>query len=318
MTTVAAGPGLTRREAEAFAAMESAADIMQLAAAARLRQEEFKGNRAAVCTLVSVKTGGCPEDCAYCAQSVHWAAAGIGHAVTLPTGMIVAHALRQAMTGADHVCLVMSGRRPTPADLAAVCDAARHIRSATSLEVCACLGILGPAEIDQLRAAGIFRYNHNLETARSHFPAVCTTHTWVERAATAWAVKRAGLELCCGGILGLGETPAQRLELAFELAELDPDVVPLNVLHPRPGTPLADRPPLSPLEILKYVALFRLILPRADLKLAGGRERGLGDLQGAALLAGANGLIVGGYLTTPGRPVDEDLRMLRAAGLAVG
>lgn len=317
MTLPAAGVPLTRADALSLAACESPAEIMELAAAARRHQEAARGTHAAVCALVSVRTGGCPEDCSYCAQSIHWAAPGTGHQVTLPSGMIVARAVGLATTGADHVCLVSSGRGPSDPELQILCDAVRRIRATTGMEVCACLGLIDEAAAAELKAAGVVRYNHNLETARSFYPTVCRTHSWEDRLDTARAVKRAGLELCCGGIIGLGETPAQRLELAFELAELTPDVVPLNILNPRPRTPVANVAPLTPLEVLKYVALFRLIIPRADLKLAGGREQGLGDLQGAALLGGANGLIIGGYLTTAGRPVDTDLAMLRAAGLTL-
>jgi biotin synthase len=292
------------------------ADLLPLIAeGARIRAR--RPRNAELCGLINARSGGCPEDCAFCAQS---AAAAAGPAVypLLPASAMVRRAEDLVRSGASHVCLVMSGRGPSDADLDRICQAARRIRDLTGVSVCASLGLINPAAAARLKAAGVSRYNHNLETARSFFPRICTTHRWEDRRRTALAVREAGLELCCGGIVGMGESEAQRDELAAQLAELDPDVVPLNFLNPRPGTPLAGAAPLRPLDALREVARFRLALPRAALKLAGGRELALRALQATALLGGADGLIVGGYLTTAGRPVADDLRMLADCGLPPG
>jgi len=216
--------------------------------------------------------------------------------------------------GATHICLVASGRGPRPAELDAVCRAAEKIRKATGFKVCGCLGEVGKDEARRMKDAGISRYNHNLETSRGYYPSICTTHTWDSRRATALAVQGAGLELCCGGIIGMGEPVTERVSFIESLREIHPKVVTLNFLNPRPGTRLAGLTPMTPLESLKWVGIFRLALPDSAVKLAGGRESGLRDFQGAALLGGANGLIIGGYLTYSERTPEEDWRMLADCG----
>jgi biotin synthase len=198
-----------------------------------------------------------------------------------------------------------------------VIDSVQAVRDETGLEVACSLGLLTDEQAERLAAAGVRRYNHNLETCRAVFPSICTTHSYDDRVATARRATAAGMELCCGGILGMGETLAQRIDFAFELAELAPCEVPVNLLDPRPGTPLGDAAVLSPREALQAIALFRLVLPGAWLRLAGGRERVLGELQALGLLAGANALIVGNYLTTAGRPASADLALLEALGMPV-
>jgi len=191
------------------------------------------------------------------------------------------------------------------------------VHAETGLEVACSLGLLTREQAERLAGAGVRRYNHNLETCRALFPSICTTHTYDDRVETARLASDAGMELCCGGILGMGETLEQRVDFAFELAELGPCEVPINLLDPRPGTPLGDTQTLSPREALQAIALFRLILPDAWLRLAGGRERVLGELQGMGLLAGANALIVGNYLTTIGRAAEDDHALLEALGMPV-
>ncbi len=214
-------------------------------------------------------------------------------------------------SGATEFCLVLAIKGPDDKALAHILEAAAAIQSETDLEVAVSAGLLTDAQARTIAAAGVVRYNHNLEAAESFFPAICTTHAWRERWETCRSVKSAGMELCSGGILGLGETPRQRAELALALRALEPTEVPVNFLNPRPGTPLQRAPLLSPREALHGVALFRLVVPFAMLRYAGGREVVLGDLQAAGILGGANGLIVGNYLTTLGRSTGEDLRMLR-------
>ncbi len=208
-------------------------------------------------------------------------------------------------------------RGPEERLLRKVIDAVDIVRSETGLEVACSLGLLTDEQARRLADAGVRRYNHNLESCREVFPSICTTHTYDDRVATARRAIDAGMELCCGGILGMGETLAQRIDFAFELAELEPCEVPINLLDPRPGTPLAASTVLSPREALQAIALFRLVLPGAWLRLAGGRERVLGELQALGLLAGANALIVGNYLTTSGRPASDDLALLEALGMPV-
>lgn len=260
-------------------------------------------------SLISAKTGGCPEDCAFCSQSAHFRTPVRAHPF-LPLNEILAAARDAAARGARQLCIVAAVRGPDRRLMARVLEAVEAVRSETGLEVHCSLGILERWQAEALARAGVKRYNHNLETARSFFPRIVTTHTWEERYRTCLLVKEVGMELCSGGILGMGKSWRQRVEFALELRQLDPAEIPLNFLDPRPGTPLGGRPLLAPLEAVKAVALFRLIFPDKVLRLAGGRERVLRDLQALGLLAGANGLVLGNYLTTLGRPPEEDLRML--------
>lgn len=290
-------------------------DVYHLLAYANAIRERFCGTRVELCSLVNARSGGCPEDCAFCAQSAHYpTGVAVYPLVDAETVLRKARAMERA--GAHRFDVVTSGYgfRETDPDFQRVLDLLRLLRRETRLELCACLGHLTPGAARALKEAGVSRYNHNLETAPSFFPRICTTHTVEERMATIRAVKEAGLEVCSGGIIGLGESREQRVELAFTLKELDVDAVPLNVLHPRPGTPLGDRPRLHPLEILKTFAMFRFVLPRKNIRYAGGRELSLGPLQPLGLLSGLNGMLIGGYLTTPGQEVEKDLTMVDALG----
>jgi biotin synthase len=303
-----------RVDMETLAGSKNPAEIAKLAAAGLAVREKFRGNRPALCALINIRSGACSEDCAYCAQSAR-------HNTGVATyPLISAEAMRDkarelVATGADHICLVASGRGPSEEDLETICQAAVLIKEATGLPVCACVGLVGKEDVKRLKKAGVVRYNHNLETSRNYYPKICTTHGWDERYATARALKDGGMELCCGGIIGMGETDADRLDLAYSLRELEPAVVTFNILIPIPGSALDHLAITDPLEAIKWVAIFRMINPTSALKLAGGREKALRDYQGAALLAGADGMIVGGYLTTSGRSVEVDLKMLADAGL---
>jgi biotin synthase len=213
---------------------------------------------------------------------------------------------------------VLAVRGPDERTMGRLLELVPLVQEATGLNVAVSAGILERSQAERLAAGGVHRYNHNLETARSFFPQIVTTHTWDERYQTCCEVKDAGMELCCGVLLGMGETPAQRLELIWELAELAPAEVPVNFLDPRPGTPLSIRAPLRPLEAIRWIALFRLALPDVILRYAGGRELTLGDLQAMGMTAGINALIVGNYLTTLGRSPDADLTMLRDLRMPIG
>jgi len=231
--------------------------------------------------------------------------------VWLDIAELVGAAKATAATGATEFCIVAAVRGPDQRLMSQVARAVRAITEETGINVACSLGILTPAQAADLAALGVHRYNHNLETARSFFGQVVTTHTWAERHDTCALVKAAGMELCCGGIIGMGESLAQRAEFAGQLAALGPDEVPLNFLNPRPGTPLAGRPLVAAADALRTIAAFRLALPRTVLRYAGGRELTLGDLgTEAGMVGGINAIIVGNYLTTLGRPAQADLDML--------
>jgi biotin synthase len=280
--------------------------ILELAHQVRVR---WCGPEVEVEGIVSLKTGGCPEDCHFCSQSGLFTSPV--RAVWLDIPALVEAARQTAATGATEFCIVAAVRGPDERLMAQVRDGVKAIRDAVDINIAASLGMLSQAQVDELVALGVHRYNHNLETARSYFPNVVTTHSWEERWDTLRMVRNSGMEVCCGGILGLGESVEQRAEFAVQLQALDPHEVPLNFLNPRPGTPLADQPVLAARDALRAIAAFRLALPRTILRYAGGREITLGDLgTREGLLGGVNAVIVGNYLTTLGRSPDEDLALL--------
>ncbi len=282
------------------------ADALDLAHEVRNR---WCGPDVEVEGIVSIKTGGCPEDCHFCAQSGRFETPV--RSVRLDIPMLVQAARETAATGATEFCLVAAVRGPDEKLMTQVAKAITAIQAEVEINIACSLGILTREQGERLAAMGVHRYNHNLETARSHFPAVVTTHTWEERFETLNLVRELGMEVCCGALLGMGETLEQRAELAGQLASVDPHEVPLNFLDPRPGTPLADRPPVEAADALRAVAAFRLAMPRTVLRFAGGRELTLGDLGARqGLLGGVNALIVGNYLTTLGRPATADLELL--------
>ncbi|MGB3352491.1 MAG: biotin synthase BioB [Mycobacterium sp.] len=259
--------------------------------------------------IISLKTGGCPEDCHFCSQSGLFASPVRSAWLDIPS--LVEAAKQTAKTGATEFCIVAAVRGPDERLLAQVAAGIEAIRNEVDIQIACSLGMLDQEQVDQLAAMGVHRYNHNLETARSYFTNVVTTHSWEERWGTLEMVRDAGMEVCCGGILGMGESLEQRAEFAANLAELDPHEVPLNFLNPRPGTPFGDLDVLPASEALKAVAAFRLALPRTMLRFAGGREITLGDLGAKkGILGGINAVIVGNYLTTLGRPAEADLELL--------
>jgi biotin synthase len=259
--------------------------------------------------IISLKTGGCPEDCHFCSQSGLFASPVRSAWLDIPS--LVEAAKQTAKTGATEFCIVAAVRGPDERLLAQVAAGIEAIRNEVDIQIACSLGMLTQEQVERLSAMGVHRYNHNLETARSFFTNVVTTHTWEERWDTLSMVREAGMEVCCGGILGMGETLEQRAEFAADLAELDPHEVPLNFLNPRPGTPFGELDVLPASEALKAVAAFRLALPRTMLRFAGGREITLGDLGAKkGILGGINAVIVGNYLTTLGRPAEADLELL--------
>jgi biotin synthase len=293
-----------------------ASELPALLALAHEVRRRWWGEGVELESLISAKTGGCQEDCAFCSQSMHYDAPARRHAfLPLPEVMAAARATRES--GATHFCIVVAVRGPDRRLMDQVLRAVESIRAETGLEVDCSLGLLDRAQAEALRDAGVYRYNHNLETSRSFFRQIVSTHTWEERVETCRLVREVGMGLCSGGILGMGETWEQRLELADELRELEPDEIPLNLLNPRPGTPLAHLRPLKPSEALRAIAIFRLVFPDRIIRYAGGRELVMRDLQALGLVGGVNGMIVGNYLTTAGQPVAEDMRMLDDLGMPV-
>ena len=306
---------LTREEAMAVARLPLD-ELPALVALAHRVRLSWCGAEVELESLINAKSGACAEDCAFCSQSAHFET-GVDVYPFLDLDEVLGAARATRDAGATQFCIVVAVRGPSERLLGRVLDAVRVVREETGLEVAVSLGLLEPDQARRLADAGVRRYNHNLETCREVFPQVCTTHGYDDRVATARLAAEAGMELCCGGILGLGETLEQRVDFAFELAALDPVEVPINLLDPRPGTPLANRELLTPREALQAIALFRLILPGAWIRLAGGRERVLGELQAMGLYAGANALIVGNYLTTLGRAPEDDVALLESLGMPV-
>ena len=267
--------------------------------------------------ILSVKTGGCPEDCHFCSQSARFSET-LPATPFLDSDEVLSAARETARTGASEFCMVLAIRGPDERTLQRLISLVPLIEAETGLNVAVSAGILSEDQARRLAAGGVHRYNHNLETARSFFPQIATTHTWDERYETCRLVRRCGMELCCGALLGMGETLDHRVELLGQLQSLDPTEVPLNFLNPRPGTPLQIRRPLRPLEALRWIALFRLALPGVILRYAGGREVTLREFQAMGMTAGINALIVGNYLTTLGRHPDEDLKMLEDLQMPIG
>lgn len=310
------GLALEREDARWLLELDSSADIFELLSWANRIREQYKGNKIHLCSIVNVKAGGCSENCRFCSQSAAYSTDSPRY------GLIEAEPVRTAAdeaqaNGVTALGLVAAwrGLEEGPV-LDEVCARLEELTATGKTRPDASLGIIkSQAVADRLKAAGLECYNHNLETSRKFFPQVCTTHSYDERLQTIEHLKAAGIKICSGGILGMGESREDRLELAYAIKEIGAHVVPINILNPIPGTPFADRPALPPLEILKTIAVFRFILPRQEIMLAGGRTVNLRDLQSLVFMAGASALMVGNYLTTLNQPVEKDLQMLRDLGL---
>ncbi len=303
------GRGVGLSEEQALACLQLPDErLPELLALAHEVRMTHCGPEVEVEGIISLKTGGCPEDCHFCSQSGLFPSPVRAAWLDIPS--LVKAAVETRATGATEFCIVAAVRGPDDKLMAQVREGVKAIREAVDIQVACSLGMLTQEQVDELASIGVHRYNHNLETARSHFPQVVTTHTWEERWETLSMVRAAGMEVCCGGILGMGETLEQRAEFALDLAALEPHEVPLNFLNPRPGTPFGDLPVMDANDALRAIAVFRLVLPRTILRFAGGREITLGDLAKDGMLGGINAVIVGNYLTTLGRPATQDLDML--------
>ncbi|MDD4891540.1 MAG: biotin synthase BioB [Phycisphaerae bacterium] len=281
----------------------------------RVRMARF-GLSVTFCSIAAGRVGGCSEDCKFCAQSArHQTHIQAGPAAT--DAQLVAAAREAVRAGAGSFGIVNPGRSPSAKELAGLADSYRELAAVGSLRLCASLGCLTLDQARRLCAMGVRRYNHNLETSRRFYPSIVSTHAFDDRVNTLRNVKAAGMDICSGGIFNLGETWADRVDMAITLRELGAVMVPLNFLHPIPGTPLADRPAMPAMDVLKVVAIYRLLLPGAEIKLAGGRELNLRDLQSWMFYCGATSAMVGNYLTTCGRPTEQDQAMVRDLGLTL-
>ncbi|HZB74337.1 MAG TPA: biotin synthase BioB [Nitrososphaeraceae archaeon] len=292
--------------------------ILTLAKCANIITRKFTGELVDVEMLINAKAGRCPEDCSFCAQSTFYdSQSGIDKYPLLPKQIIIEQAQKAKQGGANSFCLVCAYRTPSEKDFEQICDTIVELKKKVAIDVNVSLGFMTRERARRLKSIGVKRYNHNLETPESLFAQICKTHDFKDRVNTAKIVKEEGLELCCGGIIGMGETLKQRLELAFAIKSLRPDEVPINILIPRQGTPLANLPPMEPTDAIKTIAVWRFIMPKTILKIAGGRELHLKDKERLALKAGANGIITGGYLTTRGNNIEKDMTMIKEIGLKV-
>ena len=307
---------ITFDEALVLGALSDRQEIGELVERAwKVRRENF-GDSTDMCSLVSAKSGGCAEDCGFCAQSRYAEADTPMHAMMEPE-QILEHARAAEAAGAHRFCIVTQGQGLSKRDFQKVLDGTRLVAEHTNLKRCASVGHLSTERAKQLREAGTQRVHHNVESARSYYPNVSTTVRYEGRLRTIEALGEAGLEACVGGILNLGETPRQRVEMAFEISALNPTSVPINMLNPREGTKFGDRPLMDPWEVVKWVAIFRLIIPGALFRLCGGRVENLRDLQPLAVKAGLNGVMMGNFLTTLGAEPEDDRAMFEELGLNV-
>ena len=291
--------------------------VPALAALAHEVRLEWCGDTVEVEGILSAKTGGCPEDCHFCSQSAKFESP-VQAMPFLDTADVLAAARETAALGATEFCIVLAIRGPDERTMDRICELVPLVQDEVGLNVAVSAGIVTEAQAKRFAEVGVHRYNHNLETAESFFENVVTTHTWAERFDTCQLIREQGMELCCGVLLGMGESIDQRLELIGQLRAVDPAEVPLNFLNPRPGTPFAGLPLTEPLEAIRWISLLRLGLPSVILRYAGGREVTLRELQALGLTSGINALIVGNYLTTLGRSPEEDLQMLSDLQMPIG
>lgn len=322
-SSIIAGELLQRETAIALTQIEGQENILLLCQAADKVRQACCGNTVDLCSIINVKSGNCSENCGFCSQSAHHPGNDSPIYGLKSEAEILAQAKAAEAAGAKRFCLVSQGRGPKYAnskstEFERILATVKQILAQTNIKPCCALGEVTPEQAQALRKAGVTRYNHNLEAAEDFFPNIVTTHSWRDRVATIKNLKAAGIQACSGGIMGLGESWEDRVDLALALRELEVESVPLNLLNPRAGTPLSDRPKLDAYEALKAIAIFRLILPKQILRYAGGREAVMGELQALGLKAGINAMLVGHYLTTLGQPPEQDQAMLEELGLTGG
>ena len=289
-------------------------DVQILAESANRIAQRFSEGLIDVEMLLNAKSGSCPEDCSFCAQSSFYESK-INKYPLLSKETILGRAQTAKASGANSFCLVCAYKSPPDSDFNHICDIIEHIKKYLEIDVNVSLGFMTKERAERLKMIGVKRYNHNLETSETYFSQICRTHDFSDRVNTARIVKEAGLELCCGGIIGMGENSLQRLELAYSIRDLLPDEVPINILIPKPGTPFEKLHGVSPIDAIKTIAVWRFLMPTPIIKVAAGREVYLKDNDNMALKAGANGIITGGYLTTNGNDPGRDLEMIRDIGI---
>jgi biotin synthase len=292
-------------------------NVQTLAEAANRIARRFSGAQVDVEMLLNAKSGSCPEDCSFCAQSSFYESK-INKYPLLEKETILGRAQKAKESGADSFCLVCAYRSPPENDFNYICDIIEHIKKYLDIDVNVSLGFMTKERARRLKMIGVKRYNHNLETSETYFSQICRTHDFSDRVNTALIVKEAGLELCCGGIIGMGETAMQRLELAYSIRNLTPNEVPINILIPKSGTPFENLHGVSPIDAIKTIAVWRFLMPTPIIKIAAGREVYFRDNDNLALRAGANGIITGGYLTTNGNDPSRDMQMIQDIGINQG
>jgi biotin synthase len=310
-------PLITSEEALRLGDLEDRAQIEALVQRAWEARVATFGDSTDMCSLVNAKSGGCAEDCGFCAQSKYAEADTPMHAMMEPD-QILEHARAAEAAGAHRFCMVTQGQGLSTRDFEKVLEGVKLVSEHTNLKRCVSIGHMSAERATALKQAGVQRVHHNVETAASYYPEVSTTVRYEGRLRTIDAVREAGMETCVGGILNLGETREQRVEMAFQLAGINPTSVPINLLNPRPGTKFGDRELMDPWETVKWIAIFRLILPEALFRLCGGRVENLGELQATAVRAGLNGVMMGNFLTTLGNTPEQDRSMFEELGLNVG
>jgi len=311
---VIAGARLSEGEAMGLASLEGPG-VFELFFHANTIRQAFRGDRVDLCSITNAKSGACPEDCSYCAQSSR-AKTGLKPYPLLEKGLVLQRAKEALASGARRFCIATSGKRPEAKELKAIASMITGIRL-LGLLPCATLGLLGKEELCALKDAGLERYHHNLETSRRFFPEICSSHSYDEKLRTIGAAKASGLSLCSGGLFGMGEDWQDRIDMAMTLRETGADSIPINFLIPIKGTRLEGLDPMGPLEALKIVSLYRFLLPDKEIRLCGGRAQTLGEMNALVFIAGADGLLIGNYLTKTGRHPEDDLRLIREFGLRV-
>lgn len=306
------GGEITPEEAAAIYFSEDV-ELHDLISAASKIRDKFCGDKVDLCSIVNAKSGLCEHDCSFCAQSIN-STANIDIYPIKSADEIIDRAVAAESSGAHRFCIVTSGGRLNDNELEIVVEALRLIKNNTSLMRCASLGVLNRSQVEKLVEAGLDRYHHNVETARSFYQSICTTQEYEKKIETILLIKESGLQTCIGGIFNLGETSGQRISMAFEIKKLMPDSVPVNFLNPRPGTILEDRSAMDIAEAIRSVAIYRFVLPQAVIRLAAGRSETFGCMVEKAAQAGINGLLIGDLLTTPGPETVKDLEMLVKLG----
>lgn len=311
---ILSGGSLSNEEA-LYITTISGHDILKLFTSANKIRNHFKGKRVGLCSIVNAKSGACSEDCSFCAQSSK-SRAEINVYPLKNRDFILERALKAKRAGVHRFSIVTSGRKVSGKDLHSISEMISEIKT-IGLVPCASLGMLNESDLELLKSAGLNRYHHNLETSKRFFPSICTTHTYADKLRTIYYVKNKGLSVCSGGIFGMGETWQDRIDMAFLLKDLDVESIPLNFFIPIKGTVLENMDFLHPFEALKIVSLYRFILPQKEIRICGGRTQILNELNPMIFIAGADSLLTGDYLTTPGISYEEDLNLIKTSGLSV-